>query len=255
MRRLMYSKKDDTPLTREMLEMIPTPSPLGPRHRPYSFFEFVNKVIDKAQNIGMEITAEEYCVNKSQMQMFGTIGVTYEQGPDGDFEMVIGVRGSHDRTIPRGICIGSNVIVCSNLCFGGDLGTMKTKQTLNIEERLGEFIDSAIDAVPQAFNKLERDYDSMKGFTMPFEAGDHLLVDMYRKHMLSAAQLGVAAKEWEHPTYDAHDVYGNSAWKLLNACTESLKPRGDNVNMFTVANRSNSIHNFVYNLVKEMGRV
>nr|MBS0019438.1 hypothetical protein [Gammaproteobacteria bacterium] len=48
---------------------------------------------------------------------------------------MVGLRGSYDQTLPRGLAVGSRVFVCDNLAFSGEV-TIKTKQTTFIGQRL-----------------------------------------------------------------------------------------------------------------------
>jgi hypothetical protein len=85
-------------------------------------------------------------------------------------------------------------------------------------------------------------YDDWKDCRVTPQRADNFLCDLYRKNILPAADLGVALKEWVDPTYKEHEEYGDSLWKLFNACTQSVKPRGANANMFTVSERTHKIH-------------
>ena len=67
--------------------------------------------------------------------------------------------------------------------------------------------------------------------------GDAMLAEIYRRGGLSGSQLGKAVTEWGNPSHEEHAQYGQSAWQLLQACTEAVKPTG-RVNMEIVRNRT-----------------
>ena len=248
--KLMYSSASgDEHMGRAQLEYIPTPEPRGPRHMPYSFFEYANQVAEQLEANEFVIEEEEYAVTKDKMRMFGIIQIGSPYLDNEYFKLTVGIRGSHDMKIPRGLCGGQRVIVCSNLMFGGELANFKTKQTLNIDDRIHDFIKMGIDNLVEYYNVVETRMERMKDTIISQTLGDHVLVDIYRQGGLSAAQLGVAVKEWVEPSYEQHAENGWSTWRLLNAGTQALKPRGENSNPFTVQNRSRIIDDVVYNLV------
>ena len=79
--------------------------------------------------------------------------------------------------------------------------------------------------------------------------GDAALVEMHRRGALTPAQLGRAIAEWDSPSYEEHGQFGDSAWKLLNAVTESQKPTGQTINMDTVRERTATASRFIDEVV------
>lgn len=239
---LLYHDEGDTPMNRAQLEFVSTPAPMGARHHPVSFFDFAESVYERAHAYNLDVVSEEYVLNKSHMRMFGVLELSSNLGTRDEYSFLLGVRGSHDRSIPREIAVGSRVFVCSNLCFSGDIGTVKTKQTTFIEDRMDAFINSALDKADNRISYMDTLYQDMKNETISKQDGDEFLCNLYRNDTLPAADLGVALHEWVNPTHKEHDKDGDTVWKLFNACTQSVKPRGGRVNMFTVADRTREIH-------------
>ena len=151
--------------------------------------------------------------------------------------------------MPRAITLGNRVMVCSNLCFSGDIGTMSTKQTTNIWNRLPNLVDQAVAQIPQLAQREDDRVDAYKLFDMSPRHGDAALVEMTRRGALTPAQLGRAIQEWDRPSFDEHTDSGFTAWRLLNACTEAVKPRGERVNMHTVQERTGIASAFINEVV------
>jgi hypothetical protein len=239
---LMYSNGSDTPMNRGQLAMLPTPQPRGPIHRPVPFSEFVDMVDDSLDGAGVQVVSQEYAVTNDHQRMFGMMEIAPkalegELITAGEWSLNLGLRGAHDMSVARGITLGTQILVCSNLCFHGDLGTFTTKQTTNIMTRLPGLIHQAIDRVPEMMEHQKDTFDRYKNFEMKKWQGDAMLAEIFRRGGLSGAQLGKAVTEWGTPAHEEHAQFGHSAWRLLNACTEAIKPTG-RVNMEIVRNRT-----------------
>ena len=252
MSNLMYSSADSL-VTRAQLAMIPTPPARGRFHNPMPFGEFVDQVDFALGSNGLEIVKEEYALGNDNDRFFGMMEIAPKEGElisAKDWTLNIGLRGSHDERIPRGIALGSRVMVCSNLCFNGDLGSFKTKQTTNIRQRLPMLINDAISRIPELAVAQEAKFDAYKNKVIKHWAGDAALVELMRRGGLTSAQLARAVAEWDNPSYEEHTQYGNNTvWNLFNAATEALKPTGSQVNMNTVQERSQIVESYINNNV------
>ena len=171
------------------------------------------------------------------MRMFGAIRL-FGLGEDNQFNVVLGFRASYDQSIKRGLCIGSSVLVCSNLCFSSDLGVWNSKQSTNIDLRIPLMIDQAVQTLSEVGEReVKRIKDYKETEIMPRD-GDGALVHLYRNRALSASQLGTALSQWEKPKHEEHKQTGFSAYRLLQACTEAIKPNGSTSNPFSVEQKT-----------------
>lgn len=249
---LIYPSSINKEYTRGQLEGIVTPPPLGAFHQPYSFSDFVDTIHNGLEIEGIEIISEEYVTSHEDLRLFGALELHIpvlegEFIPAGgrDHKLILGFRGSHDQTVTRGLAIGSQVLVCSNLCFSGDLGNISTKQTTNIATRLPGAVRTALALIPEHAALNARRFDAYKNFNIERRQGDAALVEIYRQGGLSAPQLGKAIKEWDTPSHDDHAQFGYSAWQLFNACTEAIKPTGAQSNPNIIVDRSAKITAFL----------
>ena len=237
---LMYSNSQDNLVTRKQLSALVTPEPLGPRHAPYPFVNFVGEIQAQLESAKYHILEEEFAVTKDENRLFGLLKVAPEAKlpVTQDWSLMVGLRGSHDRSIPRGITLGSSVMVCSNLCFHGDLGVWKSKQTLNMVDRLPGMIKEAVDKLPIAAKALTISFDKYRKTNVRQMDGDKVLCQIYRKGGFSASQLGRAIHEWDEPSHIEHADDGFTAWRLFNAATQALKPTGTRGQMLDIQQRS-----------------
>jgi hypothetical protein len=245
----------------EQLERVNTPAPKGRFHRPVPFSDFAGATVQALEDHGLNVVHSEYQVTGSKedpaSRFFGALEI--QPAPlEGqlitadDWKLIVGMRGSHDQSIQRGLVLGSRVMVCSNLCFSGDLGAWKTKQTLNIDERLPAIIRDAVERIPGMAERENVLFDRMRDLQMSQRQGDAALVEMHRRGALPGPQLTRALAEWVEPTHQEHITESGhdwSGWRLFNAATESLKPTGQTFNPHTQEQRSRIISGFMSEVV------
>ena len=258
---MIYNSAGNIELTRAQLAGLHTPPPMGAFHQPYSFEEFVETIHHGLDQSGIKVVGEEYVTAYEGMRLFGALelelpaiegeyipaeGHSVHTSTMGrDHKIVLGLRGSHDQSITRGLALGSQVFVCSNLCFSGNLGNISTKQTLNIGSRLPGLIRSAIELIPQEAEKNVIRFDRYRNTDLRSDIGDSMLVEIFRRGGLSAPQLGKAALEWKSPKHEEHAEQGFTAWRLFNACTEAVKPGGANSNPMIIEERTGHISSYM----------
>ncbi len=247
---LMYNNMTDDLVTREGLSQLMTPQPRGAHHRPYPFAQFVEQVTDSIEATGNVITEEEYAVTKDGNRLFGLLAVQPQkiQVP-ANWRLLLGLRGSHDQAFARALTIGSQVMVCSNLCFHGDLGVWKTRQTTNIADRLGDLIYNAVNQIPAAARELVVSLESYRSTSLSENDGYLALVRMFRDRAFSPPQLGRAINEWSEPSVSEHAEDGWTVWRLFNSATQALKPTGTSGDLMTLQQRSQKVHQHVSALV------
>lgn len=210
------------PMTRSQIDALETPAPLGKRHRPVAHGEFIELVTDALANSGLTVKDEQYGAYKDGNRFFGLMELTpIMADAPGDFGLMVGLRGSHDRTIARGLVIGSRVFVCDNLAFSGEI-EISTKQTLNVWDRLPGMVHEAVGTLPGQFELQEARFDEYKRKELTSETGDAALVEMIRRDIITGSNLARALKEWDEPSHEEH-AETRSAWRLMQAVTESLK--------------------------------
>ena len=246
---LLYSAQN---VDRASLAAVHTPAPMGRFHQPYAFSSYVNDVEESLDRIGFEIHAQEYELSPDRQKFFGAMEIAPRHyGTESpEYKLLVGVRGSHDQSIPRGMVLGSQVMVCSNLMFSGNIANFNSKQTKNLHRRLPRLINDSIGRIPELAQAQDEKFTAYKEFEFSNpRAGDAALVEIFRQGGLSAAQLGKAVREYDKPSYPEHAAHGNSAWLLLNSVTEALKPGGDRHNHDLIAQRTGIADRFISNLV------
>ena len=232
------------------MKKLALPEAIGPIHQPYPFGKFAEQVIDEIKLVDFKVVEEEYVITKDGNRMFGLLQVQPDivEVPD-NWSLLVGLRASHDCILSRALTLGSKVMVCSNLCFHGDFGVFKTRQTVNMMDRLPGMINDAINYLPNEAERLVVDFEKFEATELHQDAGDCALVDMFRQGAFSPSQLGRAIKEWDNPSHEEHAEHCFTAWRLFNAATMALKPTGSQGDFLTLQRRSHVIDKMMGNLV------
>ncbi len=251
-----YAADSDIITSRPVLAEYEAPSEgLGRFHRPIGFSEYVDEVEHQLNRTGLAVRSEEHIVGHEGQRHFGILEIAPEIEGEliqaKDWSMFLGLRGSHDQSVQRGLALGRSVMVCSNLCFSGDIATIGTKQTLNIWTRLPGMIYEAVTRIPELAHLEEDRVNRMKEFELRPRQGDMMLVEGLRRGHLSSAQLSRAVVEWDRPQHEEFTENGFSAWRLENAVTEAVKPANvANHNLFTVQNRTRGFSSLMMELME-----
>ena len=260
---LLYNSATDIKVEREYLANLQTPPPMGKRHAPYAFHSFATDTVDAIERAGFTIEQEDYAITKDENRLFGLLNVSRPVVQDSPtfgvpalhrpkWNLLVALRGAHDQSISRGLAIGSRVMVCSNLCFHGDLGNWNSKQTTNIAHRIPEMVADAVAGLGDAGRKLTVDFDAFNAKQITREAGDKVLLDIYRSGGFSASQMGRAVDDWDECSVEEHTANGRNLWWLFNSATHALKPTGANTNHGDVQHRSTIVYNRIANAPREL---
>lgn len=215
-------------ITRQALTGVLPSGALGSRHNPVPYAEFVDLVDESLSAAGYRIAQESFGTLADGGRFFGLMEVE----PKGeyiskkDYALNIGLRGSYDQSLPRGLAVGSRVFVCDNLAFSGEI-VMNTKQTTFIRERLPALVVRAIDQVGRLEGVQDMRFDTYKNTALAHRHGDAALTELLRRDVLNGITIKRAVKEWDEPTHPEHLEHGRTLWTLHNAVTEAIKPGND----------------------------
>lgn len=223
-------------VTREQLQAIPTP-PSDGRWYPVPHKYLLDCVTDTFFGSGFDIAHEFHAVGWQGNRYFGVMELV---SPRTDFAMVLGLRNTHDRTFGASIAVGSQVFVCSNLAFSGDI-KLSRKHTLNIERDLPSVVHKALGAFKVQQHALEQRYDTYKETEIDRQQADHAIMEMVRGRVIMPSQVGFVDKEWRCPSYEEHTEDGHSVWRLFNAVTHTMK----GTPFFSMPSRSAGLHNIL----------
>ena len=107
----------------------------------------VEAIAERLDKRNMRVVSERYDSNRDLTQMFGCMSI--DTG-DSNQRMSIGFRNSYDKSLAVGLVAGSMVIVCSNLCFAGDIKLLR-KHTSGVFNDLYALVDNVIEYAEQEY--------------------------------------------------------------------------------------------------------
>ena len=214
-------------ITRNNLAALPVPEAMGPRHVVRPFAEDIELVEHQLAEFGIGITDEAFGVAANGLRYFGVLEVAPLEGEwigkDSGYGLTVGLRGSYDQSISRGLAIGAKVFVCDNLSFSGEVAIL-SKQTTNIGDRLPRLMRDAVARIPELAEHQHRRFEMYRNVELRPRAGDALIVELLRRGVINTTQVERVVREWDQPAHQEHAEQGYSLWRMHNAVTESLKP-------------------------------
>lgn len=177
-------------------------------------------------------------------RMFATLDLRSEIQPG--VCLSVGVRSSTDQSFPLSLVAGSRVFICDNLAFFGDI-KVNSKHTRHGSRRWQEGIVGAISELDVFVAGERRRIEWMRSTRLDDPTVHHLIFTAMRTEMVNHVQALAIADEWYDPRHE--EFLPRTAWSLMNAFTEILKPtQVRNFNRFALATSK------LYPLLETMGR-
>lgn len=216
-------------IDRTALALLPLPAPRGRRHVVRPFIDDVELVDRFLNNNGLTIVGEAFGTKTDNKgfpsQFFGVLEVDQLDTPSvpGAFSLNVGIRGSYDQSLPRGLAVGSRVFVCDNLAFSGEIDVY-AKQTTNIGRRIESLLADAVARVPVMAEAQTKRFEAYRNYQISKVKGDAILIECVRMGVLNPSDIGKALKEWDEPSHPEHATEGKTIWQIFNAITSSIAP-------------------------------
>lgn len=193
--------------------MTETYCPIGHDH-------FVNLVQDKMADIGFRFGVEAHALYKGGDRYFGLVHLLHEnQSEDSQHALVLGLRNSYDKTFPAKLAWGSQVFVCDNLAFSGEI-MVSRKHTKFIMRDLPNLIGNAVAHTKLMAENQEARYACYQETRITDMRAEHIIIEMLRRGAINTQRVETVVQEWDNPSHDFGD---KTAWRLHNATTEALK--------------------------------
>ena len=199
------------------LRAVPMPEATE-THLPVAHHELVELMRYTLGFYGHEIVEEQHAILPDGARYFGLMILhsTYENYTD-----MLGLRNSHDKSLPIGIAFGSRVFVCDNLAFSAS-HVIRRKHTMKAKKELPGLMADIVQPLQQ--ERIAQNEKLLRYQATPLSdaQADHAIMSMYRADVIGAKRLIEVVEQWEHPS---HDWGGKTAWRLFNAATLALTGR------------------------------
>lgn len=207
--------------TREAVESAPTPDATDTWH-PIPHRNLIDMLRERLPNYGLEIVQEAHGMYKGGDRYFGMFQVA---GGDGgaladDFGLVFGLRNSHDKSFPAGLCLGSGVFVCDNLSFSAEI-VIGRRHTKNIMRDLPNLVTMAVGKLMQARIDQTRRLEVYKETDLSDRGAHDLIIQAMRAGAINTTRVPKVVEQWHKPAHKEFDK--RNVWSLFNGFTEVYK--------------------------------
>jgi hypothetical protein len=206
--------------TLEDVSRVKTPEPER-IWRPIPHGDLLEGVRSTLERSGLEIVAEAHGLARDGAKYFGLLQVRNGHRNE-DFDTVIGLRNSHDKSFPAGLTVGSGVFVCDNLAFSGEI-VIARKHTTHIGRDLPQLIESAMGRLGEMRHHQDERIGAYKTTRISDAKAHDLVVQALDARVLPVTRIPAVLEEWRKPRHTEFTEGGKTAWRLMNAFTEILK--------------------------------
>lgn len=196
------------------LRAVNTPAPTD-THVPVPHHEIVELMRFTLGFHQHEIAEEHHAITPDGSRYFGVLCL---RSPYGEYTDMLGLRNSHDKSLPIGIAFGSRVFVCDNLAFSAD-HVIRRKHTVRAKRELPALLADIIQ--PLKVQRVAQNERLLTYQGTPLNDGqaDQAIMQMYRRDVIGLQAIGHVLKAYEEPP---HDWGEKTAWRLFNAATFAL---------------------------------
>ncbi len=168
---------------------------------------------------GLRVVNEAHALTHDGGRYFGLLQVQNGHNHP-DYSWVLGLRNSHDKSLPAGLVAGSSVFVCDNLAFSGEIEVSR-KHTSFILRDLPLLVKDALGRLVGKWFDQDRRIARYRDYQLS-DAGAHdLTIRALDAGAITNRMIPDVLEEWRKPRHEAFEP--RNAWSWFNACTERLK--------------------------------
>jgi hypothetical protein len=206
-------------------------------YQPIAHAELIDRTRNALTSQGFRIQDEIHSLASHDNHYFGLFAIDHVNRVSTDRGCVVGIRNSHDKKFPAGLCAGDAPFVCDNLIFTNTI-KLARRHTRNILDDLNFTINRALGKLFGFWNGQDARIDAYKNRSIGNVYANDLIVKAVQMGALPKTKLLDVVNQWEssdHPEF--HDRNVNS---LYNAFTEVYKG-----NLVQLPNRSDALHSLL----------
>ncbi|MEM7145343.1 MAG: DUF932 domain-containing protein [Verrucomicrobiota bacterium] len=213
---------------------IPTPQATDTWF-PLAHAGLIHEVESQLQASGFDLTGESHALSHDGARYFGVFEVSTPARGDRDYNWVVGIRNSHDKSYPAGLVAGSKVLVCDNHAFCGEV-RISRKHTRFAARDLRHLTARAVGQLGERFHDLDERIEAYRHRRITNPQAQDIIIKAVDCRALTATQVPDALREWRQPEHE--EFLPRNGWSLFNACTDVMK----GTNPHTVVNRTQALH-------------
>ena len=243
MNKVMTTTPDSGIATLEQVRQHVNPTRMTNTYQPIQNAPLIDMLEKVSNEYGLTLTNPSFGLARHGQRMFGVYEVKELDHLGGRVQLMIGIRNAFDGCMSAGICFGSKVLVCSNLCFTGYagednvVGRVTHKHTANINDTLFDRLRQSLDQVKHFQNFQNRFYQHLENTPLSQADGCELIIKAGFDGVIGKKDVLEYADEWyfqetgptnefEEAEREYHAEFKpRNAWSFLNAFTQMQKPR------------------------------
>lgn len=209
------------------LNQVDLPQPTR-THSPFPHGDFVDLVEDELGRVNLYFGEQAYALNHEGAQMFGAAEVKGLTPVADGIQTVIGFRGSHDKTLTRGVLQGINPLVCDNLEFVGDHVIQLKHTPRNMATRIRDEIRFLVQGIESRNDAQRVRVERYREAQLKDSVANHTIIQMLRQGVINTQRVEKVVQEYYEPSHEEHlnDAGERTIWTLHSAATEALKGCG-----------------------------
>ena len=193
--------------------------PATKTYQPVGHDWLLDQLEDGIREMGFAFGVEHHGLSHDGMRYFGLITLRGVIEENADYTIQMGVRNSLDKRFGAQIAFGAQVLVCANLCFGGQY-MLGRKHTTHIERDMPALIAERLAGIPDMAMAQDNRFNAYRETSLSERNADHLIMNMLRAGAVNTARIEKVINEWDEPSFDHGD---RTVWRAFNAATQALK--------------------------------
>lgn len=172
---------------------------------------------------GFAIQGQAHGLTHDQARYFGLLEISGRSASQ-EYRYVVGVRNSHDMRFSAGVVAGSQVLVCDNLCFSGEI-QLARKHTPRILKDLPRLAGDAVAGLKRFWDQHDRRVARYRDVRIGDVRAHDLIVRSVDMGVMANSYIPKVLQEWREPRHQ--EFKPKNVWSLQNAFTEVFKGRVD----------------------------
>lgn len=205
-------------VTRDDLAAVATPGATR-SWQPIAHTKLLATVEQQLTESKLQVIEQAHGVTKNGARYFGLLQVAATDSVDGEAALIVGIRNSHDKAFPAGLCAGNQVFVCDNLAFSGEIKVAR-KHTSFILHDLPTLIHNAIHALTGVWSRQEERIAKYKTINIADSSVHDLTIRALDANVFCGERIKPILQEWREPTHEAFKP--RNLWSFFNAVTGHL---------------------------------
>ena len=210
-------------------------------YQPIAHHELVNRTKGFLDEQGFTIQDEVHSLARDNKHYFGLFSVDHPNRAESDRGCVIGVRNSHDKTFPAGLCAGDAPFVCDNLIFTNTI-KLARRHTRNILQDLNHTINRALGKLFGFWHGQDNRISAYQNFELGNSTANDIIIRACKAGAIPKTKIMDVVNQWE--SSDHPEFWDRNMNSLYNAFTEVYKG-----NLVALPQRSDALHSVLDSVV------